>query len=331
MIDRIAESWIFHSLIRTVALVIIALSGYHLLTYSETGYASDNAVVVKSASDTLPGESAEKPAGQLSIAVTQENGGGKGATAEPPLDVKEWPVEENELSVDGVLVPKKETVISSSHDGRISNIPLENGDRFKRNDILVRYDCSDIEAEAEVAGIQKKLTETKAKSGEQLFKLDIISDLDRMNIQTEDKQADAKMRMYESRLNDCVIRAEFNGRVTKRLANEGEYTRTDRVLMEVASDDPMNIEFLLPSKWLRWVNIGAPLTITVNETGNAYTAKVVRIFGAIDPVSQSIQVRAALDPYKDRLMSGMSGKVTIDVQKIKDSGVYGYLAVSDAP
>lgn len=43
------------------------------------------------------------------------------------------------------------------------------------------------------------------------------------------------MRMYESRLNGCVIRAEFNGRAVN-VANKGEYTRTDRVLMEVASD-----------------------------------------------------------------------------------------------
>lgn len=331
MIDKWIENWKFHFVMRLIALIVISVSTYAILTRDDKGALAgdetaqtlieraENANAVPEAQITLSDLQAQKEQDIAASGIDPASG------AEPP-PMKEWPVEENSITVDGVLVPQKETVVSSSRDGKIINIPLENGDRFKKNDVLVRYDCADLEAEAEMAGMQKKLTETKSKSVDQLFKLDIISDVERLNVETEDKQVAAKVKMYEAQLESCVIRAEFNGIVTKRLANEGEYTRTDRVLMEVASSDPLNIEFLLPSKWLRWVGVGAPLEITVNETGETYKAKVVRIFGAIDPVSQSIQIRAALDPYQGVLLSGMSGKVTLDVLAIRNEGIAGYLS-----
>lgn len=246
-------------------------------------------------------------------------------------NLSEWVPETEQLSVEAVLVPRRATVISSSQDGKIAEIPFENGDVFKAGDILVQYDCADLEAEREIAGMQKKLTGKKKEGVNRLFKLDIISDVDRLSVETEDQQATAKVTLYQSRLDSCTIRAQFDGRVTKRLANSGEYTRTDRVLMEVASDEPLQAQFLLPSKWLRWVNTGAPLTVSINETERKYPATVSRLYGEIDPVSQSIQMVATLDVYTDPLLPGMSGKAVLDVGAIRKAGVKGYLQSAHNP
>ena len=236
-----------------------------------------------------------------------------------------WEPEQPSLNVEAVLVPRQVTVISSSQDGRIADVLVGHGDTFKKGDLLIAYDCADLEAEADIVRIQQDLTKRKVAGSDKLFKLDIISDLDRLGAQVEDKQAMAKAKLYEARLNDCQIRASFDGRVTNRLANPGEYTRTDRVLLEVASNDPLQVEFLVPSKWLRWVNTGAPVSITIGETEHTYTAKIQRIHGEVDPVSQSIQMIATLDPYTDPLLPGMSGQATINVQEIRSAGVRGYL------
>lgn len=323
---------LFHFVIRLMALVVMILSITAVASVDSGSSAVAGSAfhadmpppypdrVAREAASVSPASGTETEShAPLSVAAAP-------ATA-APKEAEEWPVEENTLSVDAVLVPARETVVSSSHDGKISDIPLQNGDRFKKNDVLVRYECGDLEAEADIAGVEKKLTDQKIKTGNKLFKLDIISDVDRLHIETEDAQALAKVKLYEARLNDCTIKAGFDGHVTKRLANEGEYTRTDRVLMEVVSDEPLHMEFLLPSKWLRWVNVGAPVTVSLNETGRAYAAKIVRIYGSVDPVSQSIQVRAALDGYADRLLPGMSGKAEIDVTAIKHAGVSGYLTM----
>ncbi len=237
----------------------------------------------------------------------------------------QWAPEQDALNIEAVLVPRQVTVISSSQDGKIARVLVGQGDRFKKGDTLIEYDCADLEAEAEIAGMQKNLTAKKSEGGDKLFKLDIISDVDRLGVQVEDKQAEARIRLYKARLDHCKIKAEFNGRVSNRLANPGEYTRTDRVLMEVASDDTLQAEFLVPSKWLRWVNVGAPLAITIGENEMTYTAKISRIYGEVDPASQSIQMIAVLDGYDDPLLPGMSGQAKISVSEIEKAGIKGYL------
>ena len=248
-----------------------------------------------------------------------------------PAAAPGWEPEQPSLNVEAVLVPRQITVISSSQDGRIADVLVGHGDTFKKGDLLIAYDCADLEAEADIVRMQQDLTKRKVEGSDKLFKLDIISDLDRIGAQVEDKQAMAKAKLYEARLNDCQIRANFDGRVTNRLANPGEYTRTDRVLLEVASNEPLQAEFLVPSKWLRWVNTGAPVSITIGETDQTYTAKIQRIHGKVDPVSQSIQMIATLDPYNDPLLPGMSGQATIDVNSIRSAGVRGYLETSHTP
>lgn len=247
------------------------------------------------------------------------------------LATTRWKPETDVLSIEAVLVPRQVTVVSSSQDGRIAKVLVDQGDRFKKGDVLIEYDCADLEAEASIAGMQKDLTSKKSSGGEELFKLDIISDVDRMGIQVEDKQASARVKLYDARIDHCRIRAEFDGHVSNRLANPGEYTRTDRVLMEVASDDPLQAEFLVPSKWLRWVNTGAPLTITINETEATYPATISRIYGKVDPVSQSVQMIAVLDTYKDALLPGMSGQAKLSISQIEKSGVKGYLQTPAGP
>lgn len=238
---------------------------------------------------------------------------------------RRYPVEEDRLDVEAVLIPRENTVISSSRDSKIKTINFDNGQIFKKGDILVEYDCSDVQAEVDIAKQQQELTSQKAATGYKLFKLDILSDVEKLELESEDKQAQARINLYQSRMSDCFIRADYDGRIVKRLANPGEFTRTDRVLMEVASLNHLKAEFLLPSRWLRWVNVDAPIRISIEETDATYDATIKYIYGEVDPVSRSIQITAQLAAYDDRLLPGMSGKAIIDIAEIRESGIYGFL------
>ncbi len=312
------------ALVVLLAIVpVIAVLNFTLSTPAHTyEIASKSApVLVQSNQDLLVPDLAEiEPASGLEEEI---------AEVEKAIDADDgykYTPEIDTLEVETVLVPRQVTVISSSRDGRIAEMPFYAGDTFSKGDILVRYDCRDLEAEAEIAHSEKALTKKKVQSGYMLFNLELISDVENLGFVTEYLQSDARQKLYVARLELCRIRAEFDGRVTNRLANPGEYTRTDRVLMEVASTGPMLTEFLIPSKWLRWVNVGAPLNIAIGETGETYPAEIVRIYGEVDPVSQSIQVTARLNKKTATpLLPGMSGQAMLDVQSIRAAGIRGFL------
>ena len=65
------------------------------------------------------------------------------------------------------------------------------------------------------------------------------------------------------------------------------------------------------SAWLSWLKPGYVFQITVGETEKTYSAKITRLGGRVDPVSQSIKVIGEITGDAPELMAGMSGRATI--------------------
>lgn len=247
-------------------------------------------------------------------------------TETPPADFQyQYDIDDEELFAEAVLVPRSKTVISSSRDGKIQKVHFENGDEFKKGDVILEYYCEDLRAEMSAAHAVHKFAKQKELTTSRLFNMDLSSDLEVAQSKVENTQAMGKAKLVESRIDDCIIRAAYDGRVVKRMANDNEYTRTDRVLMEIASKGTLDVEFLLPSKSLRWVNLDAPVSLKINETDRDYSGKIKQIYGEVDPVSQSIQIRAGLDNYDEPLLPGMSGQITLDIRSIREAGISGFL------
>ena len=123
----------------------------------------------------------------------------------------------------------------------------------------------------------------------------------------------------------CIIEAPFDGRITDKVANSYEAVRSGRVLMEISSNEPLQAELLVPSIWLRWLNTGTSLTINIHETGKSYDAKIKRIHGKVDPVTQTAYVVAEISQYEEELLPGMSGQAVFD--KASQREALGFLGI----
>ena len=76
----------------------------------------------------------------------------------------------------GLLVPRIETVLSSQMAGKIEKINVEEGDRFKKGQALVEFDCkieqtelkravTELEAAKKTLGVNRSLAHLKSISG----------------------------------------------------------------------------------------------------------------------------------------------------------------------
>jgi len=95
----------------------------------------------------------------------------------------------------------------------------------------------------------------------------------------------------------------------------------------VSSREPLQAEFLVPSIWLRWLNVGTPLSVYIEESGKRYDAQIMRVSGEVDPVSQSVQVAAEVSKYHEELLPGMSGRATFDFGNAEPEAKMGYLGL----
>jgi len=80
-------------------------------------------------------------------------------------------------------------------------------------------------------------------------------------------------------------------------------------LLEILDDSALELDFIVPSKWLVWLKSNQSFQVAIDETGKTYPAKVQRIGARVDPVSQSIKLSAVIDGKFSELVAGMSGRV----------------------
>lgn len=253
---------------------------------------------------------------------------GEGIDEEDIVDNKTINEDVNELRAKAVLVASKKTLIMGMPDYYIKKIYVENGSRFKRGDVLVEYQCHRLKAKLDAAKSEHKLAETKKMATSRLFNLELSSGVELAQAQMQDKKARAHKVIAERSYNDCVVKAAYNGHVTKKWANNNEYMNAGDKIIEVVSSDSLSIDFKLPSKSLRWVNIGTPVNVSIDETGDTYSGAVNQIFGEVDSGNQTIQIRAKINGYTDRLLPGMSGEVILNMNDASKSGVSGYLTTA---
>jgi multidrug efflux pump subunit AcrA (membrane-fusion protein) len=103
--------------------------------------------------------------------------------------------------------------------------------------------------------------------------------------------------------------APFNGRVAEQKARDQQFVQLGQPLLDIIDDSVLELEFLVPSAWLRWMRVGGALRVQIDETRKTYPARFIRVGARVDPVSQSIKVVAAIDGQHADLMAGMSGRV----------------------
>ena len=73
----------------------------------------------------------------------------------------------------------------------------------------------------------------------------------------------------------------------------------------------------MPSKWSSWLSENNQFNIHMDETNKDYPAKVTQVGARIDPISQTIKVRAVIKGDFLDLRPGMSGTVNIQVPPLE--------------
>lgn len=215
------------------------------------------------------------------------------------------------------LVAVRYAVLTSELAGRISSMPVREGQRFKQGEVLVAYDCSLNRARLTRAEQAELAARKKLEVAEQLDALKSISRSDVEQARAALAVAGAESGVERVMVRRCSVSAPFAGRVGETFVRTAEHVAEGKELLSVYDDSAFEVQTIVPSRWLAWLKPGMPMQLTVDETGQRHVARVQRIAGSIDPVSQSVRVIGRLDnPAGGRgeavLLHGMSGSVRID-------------------
>ncbi|NBR51644.1 MAG: HlyD family efflux transporter periplasmic adaptor subunit, partial [Alphaproteobacteria bacterium] len=122
-------------------------------------------------------------------------------------------------------------------------------------------------------------------------------------------KARAELKIASLNVERCSVKAPFDGTVVQLLVNQFESVDLRRNLIEIVSSSDLEIEVIAPADWLKRLTQGQNAKMEIDELSVTSDVKVIAMGGAVDPVSQTVIIRAQfIDPPKD-ILPGMSGVV----------------------
>ncbi len=209
-------------------------------------------------------------------------------------------------AIRGLIKPATRAVLSSEIAAQIEKIPYRDGQSFRKGDLLVQFDCALYRAAGTAASAEHEASVKRLENKRQLLALDAVSDIEVELAAIAVKKTRADVDASNINVSRCRIKAPYDGRVIETVVNEFESVGRDQELISILDDQDLEIELIVPSKWLIWLDEGIEFDFHVDETGRQYRAGVTGIGAVVDPVSQTVRIKGRFSEATD-VLSGMSG------------------------
>jgi len=229
------------------------------------------------------------------------------ATAGVKPDSKPASSAEELSTIRGVVKATAQATLASQVQGRISQLPFKEGQRFQKGALLVALDCSRYEAELASAQAEYRGKQKTYENNRRLSQHEAVGQLELEISQTDAEKALAAVKVAQVNVKGCTVRAPFPGRVVKMIVNEHENVFPNDQLISLLDDSLLEIALILPSKALAWLKVGSLFEYVVDETGLRYPAVVQDIGANVDPASQTVKVKGLFRAQPDNVLAGMSG------------------------
>lgn len=194
---------------------------------------------------------------------------------------------------------------------RVAKIHFREAEAFKKGDALITFDCKRIQAEHAAAAAASRETRLTLQSQSYLESRGAVGKLDVEIAKSRADKSEAEAASIAARLEQCVIVAPFDGRVTEMKINENEVPPIGQPFISLVDETKFEIDLILPSQALRSLKPGVDFQFRIDETDATYNATISRIGAVVDPVSQSIKAIAAFVAPDRRIVAGMSGTALI--------------------
>lgn len=206
-------------------------------------------------------------------------------------------------------MPRRYTTLAAEIGAKVNRLPVAEGARFRVGETLIQFDCSLQQAQLNKAKAALGAADKTWSANKRLSELNSVGKVELEVSEAEVAKARAEVAANAALIAKCAVPAPFAGRVAEQKVREQQYVQPGQPLLEILDDSALELEFIVPSKWLVWLKPNQGFQVAIDETGKTYPAKVQRIGAKVDPVSQSVKLSAVIDGKFSELIAGMSGKV----------------------
>jgi RND family efflux transporter MFP subunit len=239
-----------------------------------------------------------------------------------------------EYTTVGSVVSDQRIDVTTRLSGYIRAVLVQEGDRVRRGQVLVRLDTSDVEAsirqaQAGVTAAEAAFHDAEVDRGhfQQLFEHGTISDNEFRKVVLKDeaahetlKQARAALDMACTQREYAAIKSPVDGMVVTRSKLVGDLAVPGVPILTLESEHGLLFEAFVDvgvdKESLAAFAVGKPVEVRIDGLSAPLKGTVSRFVPSADPATRSYQMKIAL-PERAGLTPGMFGRAAFQIGESK--------------
>jgi RND family efflux transporter MFP subunit len=209
----------------------------------------------------------------------------------------------------------------------VDTVLVRPGDVVKQGQVLATLDCRSANAMAQAIQMQARALDEqqKALSHEAsrvggLLEGGFVSpnEAEQKNAQSSSKQSElmaekAKLLGTSLEVNDCVLRAPFDGDVATRTIDPGAFVRPGTAIVSVVDRSVVRMTADVPERDFDIVSTGKNARIVEYATGKEILGSITRRAPAADPGTRTVHIEIDIPDPTREIPVGTTGEVSVDV------------------
>lgn len=209
----------------------------------------------------------------------------------------------------------------------VDTVLVRPGDSVKKGQVLAILDCKSAAAQNQAQKMQARALSTtqeaianEAERLSGLLKGGYVSpnEVERRTAESASKQAEllaANARMVRASLevDDCVLRAPFDGEVADRLLDPGGFARPGSPILTLVDRQKVRILVDVPESDFAAVAVETPVQLRLVALASQMPGRIARRAPAADPGTRTIHAEIDLDGTQSHIPVGTTAEVTIEL------------------
>jgi RND family efflux transporter MFP subunit len=196
--------------------------------------------------------------------------------------------------------------------GIIADVLISSGDRVQEGEIIATLDREAEIIKRDRAKLAVEQAEQKLQRYETLVQSRAATQVQLTDARSELEDARLALRDAQLALDRRTINAPFEGIIGIVPVQTGDYVTTTTEIATIDDRSDIIVDFWVPERFAPFVKIGGDVSaMAIALPGHRYEGKVAAIGSRIEQDSRTLQIRASVNNRDDRLLPGMSFRVTM--------------------
>jgi len=216
----------------------------------------------------------------------------------------------------GTIRARKLFRVFSQEPGKIEQLPLYEGDAVKRDALLLKIDDTLLRAELNKASAKRKQAQLNLNRIKKLAKQQLSAEEELAQANTDMEVASAEERVLQTKIAHTLVRAPFDGVVSARLAEPGDYVASHAHILTLIDPASLVIELAVSELLLPHLNIGDKVDVRIDALGEeSFDGAIVRIHPVLESNSRRGRIEIALLNVPAGARAGQLARTTIHTEE----------------